>query len=211
MRKLALLGAMVLCCATAHAQNGIRYALHAEKVTQAPLFEPLFLSVGWDFDHNDRFSGGLDFVMDMNWRQGYDSYYYGSGQIGDYEEKVKAVGLQYRSQYHFMDNDGTSLYLGSTVGFRMVRQLIEYQELVAVPFGSDYYRTRNNEGTGVLVPIGLRLGVRGPLDGGYGDAYVCLGYNAGSSDPFSPLSFLKEESMPSALMLQVGLAYGIGW
>ncbi len=210
MRKLAITFLFLFgSIATGWAQMGFRYGLQAERNNQAGLFKPTYMVLGWDYDLGDHLSGGLDFVMDMNWQDEYAQPYYSTvvtGGPSSYYEKFKALGLQYRSQYHFMDNDGTSLYLGTTIGFRAVRQVINYTDDT-----NFNYVQRKVEGNGLLIPVGLRIGVRGALDGGYGDFYLAVGQNIGSGEAFTKLPFLLEESMPSKLMFQLGLAYGIGW
>lgn len=195
------------------AQMGVRFGIQHEKITKSTTGSTFNLLVGWDFDLNDRISGGLDISTDMNWMEEYNlsqiSTNFPNGP-GYYTDRVKNVGVQYRSQYHFMDNGGGSLYFGPTIGLRFIKQNIKYFEEVP---GAWYTTTRevNTSANAMTVPLGARLGYRGPLDGGYADVYFSLGTNIGSSEPFTDLRFLAEESMPNTLFFQVGLCYGIGW
>lgn len=195
---------------TSMAQMGIRYGIQHEKVTAADLGTSLNLLVGWDYDLNDRLSGGLDVSSDMRWDPEYIMPVSTVGNT-DYTERVKFIGVQYRSQYHFMDNDGTSLYLGPTIGLRAVRQMIQYSEETNSSTWGTSYVQREKKGTGMLFPLGLRIGVRGALDGGYADLYVAVGTNLGSNKPICDLPFLVEESMPNKTFFQAGFAYGLGW
>jgi len=198
------------------AQMGIRSGLQHEKVTKSTSGSTLNLLLGWDFDFNGRLSGGLDFSTDMNWmdESGLAQYStnlsYPNGP-GYYTDKVKNFGIQYRSQFHFADNGGGSVYFGPTIGLRFIKQNITYNE--ETPFDNYAYWFREVKVTekAMTVPLGARLGYRGPLDGGYVDLYFALGTNLGSSEPFSNLRFLAEESMPTTLFFQAGLGYGIGW
>ncbi len=206
---LLMLG-LVLNGTKAVAQLGIRYGVQHEKVTGADLGTDLNMVLGWDFDLNERLSGGLDFSTDMRWSKQYSMPVQALG-TANYAERVRSIGVQYRSQYHFMDNDGTSLYLGPTIGLRAVRQMIEYsEEVFNIGWGTSYIQ-RERKDNGLLFPLGLRVGVRGTLDGGYADLYVAVGTNLGSNEPICDLPFLVDESMPNKTFFQAGFCYGIGW
>jgi hypothetical protein len=158
-------------------------------------------------------SGGLDLSMDMNWNEDYSLPQYSTNSLTGpsyYYDRVKHFGVQYRSQFHLMDNDGGSIYLGPTIGLRFITQRINYFEEVQGAF-STFSREVNTEEKGMTMPAGLRIGYRGVLDGGYADVHFAVGTNIGSSEPFTDLRFLVEESMPTTTFFQVGLSYGIGW
>ena len=197
----------------AHSQMGIRYGIQHEKVTKSTYGSTLNMLLGWDFDLNQRMSGGLDLSMDMNWNEDYSLAQYSTSSLAGpsyYYDKVKHFGVQYRSQFHLMDNDGGSLYLGPTIGLRFITQRINYFEEIQGPFSS-FSREVNTEEKGITMPAGLRLGYRGVLEGGYADVFFAVGTNIGSSEPFTDLAFLVEASMPTTTFFQVGVCYGIGW
>ena len=195
----------------ASAQMGIRFGAQHEKPTQARFGSDWHLVLGWDFDLNERLSGGLDLSTDMNWSSEYNMPEAALNGPTFYE-KVKTFGVQYRSQFHFADNDdGGSFYLGPTIGLRAVRHRISYYEETS---SGGYYSSdlRETEEKGMIYPLGLRLGVRSGLDGGYGDYYIAIGTNIASGDgPINDLRFLSEESLPNKLFFQAGLCYGVGW
>lgn len=213
MRALRLFAgfAAVLLSPTAHAQMGIRYGLQYESVTTAKFGSNRFVLLGWDFDHNDRLSGGLDLSMDMNWSGEFNMPE--SATSGQYfAEKVKIFGVQYRSQFHFSDNGGGSFYLGSMVGLRMVAHKINYYANDNNGYYSYSGKLVESRENGVLIPFGLRAGVRSPLEGGYWDLYLGVGTNVGSNGtPVNDLPFLADESVPNAVFVQAGLCFGIGW
>ncbi|HPF89069.1 MAG: hypothetical protein H6592_08490 [Flavobacteriales bacterium] len=208
-RRIALALLLVAALGTAgQAQMGIHYGVHFEKLTAASSGSNWHMGVGWDFDLNDRLSGGLDVHTDMNWTT-VDDYYYGYST--EYGERLKVIGIQYRSQFHFMDNDGTSVYLGPTVGLRAVKQKIEYGVETPSFFGSSTYELVRVEGKGMVFPLGLRLGLRGSMESGYADLFIGVGTYLGSGEPFTTLAILKKESLPNRTFFQVGLNYGFGW
>ncbi len=72
------------------------------------------------------------------------------------------VELDYRAYFLTGNNESTSFYVGSHLGCR-------YGKLDAYNKGS------------VAFPLGLRMGIRGSLDGSYGDLFVEGGYMLSSS------------------------------
>jgi hypothetical protein len=218
MKKRIVIIAFLAVCAsttTLRAQWGIRYILpQTETVTQAGLGDLWLIGLGADFDLSDRTSCGVDLIFDTNWndygkdRRSTTTTYYGSSAY--YSEKLKVYGLQYRSQFHFSDNDRTSVYVGSTLGIRYLRQTVTGDVYTNSSSNSGNYDTVIASGNGVLVPIGLRLGLRGGLEGGYADLYVGVGYALGSSGSLANAPYVDDRSEVSPLNLQIGLALGFG-
>ena len=134
----------------------------------------------------------------------------GQDQMNTYAEKLKVYAIQYRSQYHFSDHYSTSAYIGSTLGVRYVRQTITGDVQTGSSTSSNSYTRYTDEGNGVVIPIGLRLGVRGALEGGYADIYVGLGYAIGSGAELTTAPFREEESELSSVNFQLGFAFGFG-
>lgn len=98
-----------------------------------------------------------------------DFQHYGLGYDGDLNDRL-SMGVQmryspgasswvlnYQSSYHFSDNESSSFYMGPNIGIRSVG-------------GSD---------KATLVPLGMRMGVRGGLQGFFADLYVGGLYNFG--------------------------------
>jgi hypothetical protein len=94
--------------------------------------------------------------------------------------------VNYRTAYHFSDAGSTSFYFGPTVGVRSISS------------------TRDDL---LLVPVGLRMGVRGGLARFYADAYAGIGYNIGSGKP------LTEGARDHAFQAPFcfGVDFGWGW
>jgi len=209
--QLLLFIAGLLYSDTALAQMGIRYGIQHEKPTQAKQGSDWNMMLGWDFDHNERLSGGLDFTSDVNFGSEFNMP--SSNTSGPtFYEKVKVLGVQYRSQFHFADNDGgNSFYLGPTIGLRSVKHKINYYQETnnGWTYSSNLLET---EETAMIFPVGIRVGVRGPLDGGYGDLFIALGTNIGSGDvPVNDVRVLTGEAMPNKVFFQAGVCYGVGW
>lgn len=195
----------------ANAQRGIRYGIQYESVTQAKPGTRWHMVLGYDFDLADRLSGGIDVSTDTQWSSEFNTYVIPRSGL-DFSEKIKMFGVVYRSQYHFADNDGGgTFYLGPTLGVRSVKQSLRYSEEIP----GIWYNTiqeRETKESKLLFPLGMRIGVRGPLDGGYYDIYLAMGTNLGAGDvPINDVAILTGESLPNKLFFQTGFAYGVGW
>lgn len=124
---------------------------------------------------------------------------YGVGYDHDMNERlsmsvqVKYSGptlqADYRSAFHFADNDRGAFYLGPQLG------LCSYLEEDAV-----------------LVPIGFRTGVRGGLRGFYADLFAGISYSIGDrSGTNGDLSSSRAAQNISPLSIAFGLHLGLGW
>lgn len=95
--------------------------------------------------------------------------------------------VNYHSNYHFSDNTSSSFYLGPHIGVRVV----------GGPDGA------------TLVPVGMRMGVRGGLEGFYADLHIGGHYNVGGGGR------VRLENVGTAdlrtLSFCGGLDIGFGW
>lgn len=93
----------------------------------------------------------------------------------------------YRSRFHFSDAGSTSVYFGPSIGVRSIA-------------------ARRSK---VLVPLGLRLGLRGGLENFFGDIYAGVIYNAGhKGDVLFAEDFIYTIR---PVTFSVGLDIGWGW
>ncbi|MEX1133087.1 MAG: hypothetical protein WEC15_07690 [Flavobacteriales bacterium] len=126
-----------------------------------------------------------------------DFVHYGLGYDHDLNDRL-AMGVQmrysagatswvmtYHSHYHFSDNESSSFYMGPNIGFRSV------------------------DGSATLIPIGMRMGVRGGLEGFYADLYVGGHYNVGGGGR----AVVEEVGATDLRTLSFcgGIDIGIGW
>ena len=137
-----------------------------------------------DGPRGDQGALGLGFDRDLNHRLGWglDLKY---GWAGNGEgEMIAAI---YHSKFCFSDNAAPAFYLGSFLGWQRIRH---------VDHGEAYARTQ--------FPIGVRAGVRGSLDGGFGELFTQFGYAIGNGT-------LSEDVRTNPLSISIGLCYGTGW
>ncbi len=67
-------------------------------------------------------------------------------------------------------------------------------------------------GRAVVVPIGVRIGLRSELTHWYHDLYLGIGYQAGGGrNVFRRSDYLEARDHLAKLWLNVGYAFGIAW
>jgi hypothetical protein len=99
--------------------------------------------------------------------------------------EVRELEIGYRSNYHFMDNDRASFYMGPNIAVR----------------------TGGLAATGV--PIGFHMGVRGGLENFYADLFAGVRYRVGNKE-LAPSERFSRDDLPGT-MFMFGLHIGFGW
>ncbi len=214
----------LLVCGLFYAQgfaqaNGVRFIfpeftkVYAEK----SMWSSYQLGMGYDHDFNDRISMGLDITIDLQRATeegGLSIEVPYAGLIGNYYSGDRLLSVIYRTAYAFTDNSETNLYVGSYFGVRSFKQTLDLS-YVTDPTGSFNGNgpfQQQVEAKKTLIPIGVRLGVRGSLEGGFADLYTQLGYNIGGGESaFTQTYFSGEDFDLSSMSFTLGLAYGFGW
>ena len=184
------------------------------KVYTKPAFGNYCVGVGVDRTFNDRLTAGFDVGVDVAGALSGEpkSVEVTSGGVHtDYQVAPKLLSINYHTEYALGDNDGTHVYIGTFLGLRHISQ-----KWTSYGYSTDFNYTEapvNLSNSKWLVPIGLRMGVRGATDGGFMDLYVAAGYQVGGGKSITPTSKLKDApyTETSALAFTVGWAYGIGW
>jgi hypothetical protein len=214
MRRTLLLASLFAWAATARAQHtatAIRLILYeAQKVYADQGIGTYCVGLGVDRTLNDRLTLGLDVALDLVGRMQhtYTSVSYDPVTNASMEVKPRLLSLNYHTEYALGDNSGTHPYIGSFVGLRMLKQ--EWRITEQGPMGSD---TRLLDLSKTLVPVGIRMGLRGTTEGGFLDLYAALGYQIGGGgklDDNLPVDNVEYVNT-SALAFTLGLAYGTGW
>jgi|GEM_PF-1141803 len=109
--------------------------------------------------------------------------------------QANIVSIDYRSAYHFADNDGASAYMGPMISWRR--------------FGSNRNSGSSSGNSFTTVPIGMRVGVRGGLKRFYADLFGSVSYNVGQ--PADAVETIGVNIVPNALSYCIGLHMGWGW
>lgn len=129
---------------------------------------------------------GLSFQHDFKHRIGMGV----SGIISGSDDL--ALEVLYDSKYFMADNAYTSAYVGSFIGYQIVR-----------------YASGSKELSRGHVPLGLQFGVRGGLPGYFGEVKIKLGYRLGHGE----LATMEPSDVRTEpLYWSVGISYlGFGW
>ncbi len=208
-RSAVALFAPILFMGVVNAQWGVRAGMAGEMFGE-PLVGEWVLGV--DRDVSGRSSIGMDLLWRFDLRGGLlvQNVADHGGLTYYYELDQGVRGVQFRSTY-FLSNDVSGVYVGSYIGYRSVVRHLR-NVLVSHPnFTSERYddRTLNN----AVFPFGVRIGLRGALDGFFQDLYVGLGYVAGhgADELVEQAPYVPERHRLGGLHLQFGYCFGVGW
>lgn len=217
MRKTLI--TLVLACAASAAMaqsTAIRFIIaETHKVYKLPKFDSYCMGVGVDRSFNDRLTLGFDVSFGVGHAlspTGQSVSLRAGGVDVSASMKPGLLSLNYHTEYALGDNGGTHVYIGTFLGLRRVSQkwlddgMTHYDgsgNLVAFSKPADVSQW--------LVPIGLRMGLRGATDGGFMDLYGAVGYQIGGGKFLVPNANEGRYAETSALAVTLGLAYGIGW
>jgi hypothetical protein len=141
------------------------------------------------------FGLGVQRDFDRRIGMGVDLFYSAGEQYS-----VNALEFIYSAKYFTSSNEYTSFYVGSLLGVQLLS-------------GSGYGISGSNNGSvevsHVQIPVGLRAGLRGGLDGYFGELFVQGGYAIGNGELYRN-SAGSVNSAP--LYFMVGLSFlGFGW
>lgn len=162
---LLTVGSFILIGNACQAQGGVRL-IFWDYVSMGERNWANGFGVGYDHDMNERLSLGV--------------------QARALAGNGAKWSFDYRSAYHFSDNDAGSFYLGPQVS------VMSYETA---------------DGNKTLIPLGMRCGVRGGLERFYADLFAAVHYAAGANDLVD-----TEMGRPlKAASFSLGLHMGWGW
>ncbi|MBK9760826.1 MAG: hypothetical protein IPO90_12850 [Flavobacteriales bacterium] len=215
-----LLGTALAFSVTLLAQSsGIRFIFpeFTKVYSGKSMWKSYQFGMGYDHDFNDRISMGLDAVIDLGRVTESDSRPFEvpyAGLTAEYISTDRFIAFTYRTAYSFSDNSEASLYVGSYFGVRAFTQkmdLIYVTDPTGFSYGNGPF-PQQEEAKKTLLPIGLRLGFRGSLEGGFADLYTQLGYTIGGGESVFTQPYFKGDGFDlSTMSFTLGLAYGFGW
>jgi hypothetical protein len=178
-------------------------------LSQAPIMvrgQATGLNITLDYGHKlveqDRgfvptatFGLGVQHDFDRRIGMGVDLFYSAGEQYS-----VNALEFIYSAKYFTSSNEYTSFYVGSMLGVQLLS-------------GSGYGIVGSNNGSvevsHVQIPVGLRAGLRGGLEGYFGELFVQGGYAIGNGELYRN-SAGSVNSAP--LYFMVGMSFlGFGW
>jgi hypothetical protein len=120
----------------------------------------------------------------------------------------------YTSKFFFSGNDVKSAYLATGIGYRQIDFSMSTQnynssspDAEAISRGAPLQRI-------TMVPIYLKIGSRGEIDGWFGDYFIGLNFNPGAGNQKSgnqTIDNLLNEKYFRTFSFTFGLAFGLGW
>ncbi len=192
MRSLVLTTLLLLASFMMGQATGINFLIeygHPLTDTDKGFASSVAFGMGLQHDFTDRLGASLEVRY----------------AASDKQDDLHAWEVIYNAKYFTAENDGTAAYIGSLIGV----QSYGGTGLEPVPNSYGYTDYRAVEISHVQFPVGLRAGVRGGLDGYFGELYVQAGYSIGSSFLFNGTDAPVNSS---ATFFGVGLSFlGFGW
>ena len=220
MRKVIFAVFLLSVAFQAAAQStAFRYILgETNRIYDTPKFDNYCMGLGVDRSFNNKLTVGFDISYDIGNALRTDPPYttLTSGGIdASYTMKPGLLTMNYHTEFALGDDGGTHGYIGTFIGLRRIWQnwTLEYTNNSSGSGGNGPFPAAKKY-SDWLVPIGLRMGIRGATDGGFMDLYVALGYQIGGGEnvAIGNLYRANEDFMKTtSLALTIGLAYGIGW
>ena len=143
----------------------------------------------------------------------------GSSNTFAYHWAVPSFYFNYQSKFFFRGNDKTGAYMSMGIGVRSVKYILHLGYL------SSYYDDENippdlrgkdgYEETLTVIPLVLRIGARGVMDGFFPDFSFGMGYNFSNDKTIKDKKITQtwDLSVPklSGLTITGSIAFGIGW
>lgn len=215
MRSALATAFCVLCAAGAtQAQNtatAVRVILaEGHWVYEDPGYPSFTFGLGLDRTLNERLTVGIDATLGYagSERDAYKSVDSNSSTEVFYSVAPHLYSVNYHTEFALGDDDHTHLYVGSFIGLRHIKQRWTINE-----FGPAGYTSSEQEVRADLIPVGVRLGLRGATDHGCMDLYTQLGYQVGGNkvlmDPLAGRG--AEYATTAGMAITCGLAYCFGW
>jgi hypothetical protein len=190
LRLILATGGLSIAVGQAQAQaTGVKFTMDYLHPVLTEGRQQATIGIGVDHDMSDRIGFGLDVRY---------------GGTSGYSTEAGLLEVLYSAKYFTSSNDDrTAFYLGSFIGYQRIKGTF----VRSIPgTGPNYFSTTNTseEYTNTQIPIGLRLGVRGGLQGFFGEVYAHIGYAIGSGAVLPELN-------TTPLFMSVGVGLGGGW
>jgi len=152
---------------------------------------------------------------DISWEDslGYSHYF-------PYHWTVPALDINYQSKFFFNGNDKTGAYMAMGIGIRSVRYILHVGSTDDYSYSSEIpseLQQRDDEVIEKLtvVPLILRIGARGEMDGFFPDFSFGLGYNISHNKTINDNVVTQTWDMKvpklTGLTVTGSISFGVGW
>lgn len=190
-------------------------------------FSNWFVGIGYEQNVGNRIAVSLDINSSLGKLFGSESeqsktidYYDNNYQFTtsysiNYTSYISYTELNYQSKYFFNDNDDASGYISSGIGLKFVNWTYKAVDgYGSVPPEISYLVPRNSiEEKLLVIPLSLRFGRRGSIDGAFGEYFFGFSYNlkAGNLPQSDELKNFFNEKPMRGFAFNLGYLWGIGW
>jgi hypothetical protein len=180
-----------------------------------------YLGAGYEHNLNSRISLSLDYNSGYNLEdEAWSPVQYSDGVYGysfSYMISGKWQEVAYTSKYFLTDNEESSIYISSGIGYRIITMNLDIQsdyfDLPYASLGEQIGRGALNKRM-TMFPITMRLGNRGSIDDWFGDYYIGLTFIPGGSGKGSgndAFDHTINQKLFNTFSVTIGLSVGIGW
>lgn len=136
-----------------------------------------------------------------------------------YHWTMPTFEINYQSKFFFAGNDRTGGYMAMGIGMRTVKYQLHVgninDEYGNEEIPSDIRKKDGYEETKTIIPLMLRVGIRGNLKGFYPDVNFGIGYNIGHNKTVTDKTITKTYDLTvpkiSGLAINASVCFGIGW
>jgi hypothetical protein len=183
----------------------------------------LFWGFGYEQNIGDRIAVSLEYsksynLDESNFETSYtyrdaSGYGYGYSSLSTYGWSE----ISYHSKFFFTPSDDRAWYVSSGIGIRTFHHILDiYGAQFDVPYASLSQSIVDGTHTEdvTLIPVTLKLGQRGSIDGWFGDWFLGLSFIPGASGKLPPANSPYDKSSYLSLKgvsFVFGLNFGIGW
>lgn len=131
----------------------------------------------------------------------------------EYTSYISYTGLSYESKYFFNENDDNSMYVSSGIGFKSVKWTFIAASDYNIPDSLITFTAGTMIDKTTIIPLSIKIGGRGSMDGWFGDWFLGFNYNLGVDKLPAKQSFkdLEFEKPMHKLAFTAGYSFGIGW
>ncbi len=213
MKQHTLLSFLLLCFSSLAFSQGIRVnaaCFNLSENSQNGQYSSShngFVGIGYLQDIGTKLSVSLEY------NKSWDVSDYGtsdidettSGNIYIYSLDMPWSEIAYESRYFFTDNDEAAFYISSGIAYRTIDT--KFTDFT-------YGNSEVTKKTYHVLPITLRIGHRGSMDGFFGDLFVGTTFIPGASSIKPGPTIFHDEvdhSFIRGLSFNFGWSMGIGW
>ena len=185
---------------------------------------PLYNGLGYEQNFGNRIALSLEYNISFNNLSRTSKTMLNSGHFdGNYNSDGYSFGvdfpmheISYQSKYFFRDNDERATYVSFGLALHTINYTWSIRKNYYYSSGTtlvpDDFREGDFKESVTTVPLTIRLGARGAINGSFGDYSIGFRYNlSGDKGPTNKTYKYVAESSLRDLSFIFCMSWGIGW